>query len=94
MRPARRLSELQYSIRILDTAKGYYNVEVPALPGCYSGGRTPEECVANAVQAIEMHVEGLQEDGLAVPPPEETVVVEMARKIRQKRLAVRLKGRK
>ena len=93
MRRTRRLSELQYSIRILDTARGYYNVEVPALPGCYSGGRTPEQCVANAVEAIEMHVEGLREDGLAVPQPEETIVVEVERRSRKKRGAVRVKGR-
>jgi len=93
MRRTGRLSELQYSIRILDTAKGYYNVEVPALPGCYSGGRTPEECVANAVEAIEMHVDGLREDGLPVPQPAETIVVEVKRRSRKKRGAVRVKGR-
>ena len=32
---------------------GYYVVEVPALPGCFSQGKTHEEAIANIKEAIE-----------------------------------------
>lgn len=31
---------------------GYYVAEVPALPGCFSQGRTQEEAVSNIKEAI------------------------------------------
>ena len=31
---------------------GFYTVEVPALPGCLSQGRTREEAIANIKEAI------------------------------------------
>ena len=32
---------------------GYFVVEVPALPGCFSQGRTHEEALTNIKEAIE-----------------------------------------
>jgi len=32
---------------------GYYVAEVPALPGCFSQGKTHEEAIANIKEAIE-----------------------------------------
>jgi predicted RNase H-like HicB family nuclease len=32
---------------------GYYVAEVPALPGCFSQGKTSEEAIANIKEAIE-----------------------------------------
>jgi predicted RNase H-like HicB family nuclease len=42
-------------------------VVVPALPGCFTRGRTIEECRERAVEAIEVHIAGLRADGEPVP---------------------------
>jgi predicted RNase H-like HicB family nuclease len=46
-----------------------YGVLVPQLPGCHSQGRTAEEALAGAKEAIELHLQVLKEDG--EDPPEE-----------------------
>lgn len=43
-----------------DSPDGYY-VTVPALPGCFSSGKTVEEAIANAKEAIDLHLEVLEE---------------------------------
>ncbi len=49
---------------------GYWVVECPSLPGCVTQGRTKEEALANAREAINGYVTALRDDGL--PVPEET----------------------
>ena len=44
-----------------------WGVTVPDLPGCFSAGETIEEALDNAREAILLHVEGLIDDGQAVP---------------------------
>lgn len=61
-------AELKYSIRIFNNGDGMYTVEVPKLPGCYSTGRSKNECIANVVEAIELHL-----DGLRKKPPEDPI---------------------
>ena len=46
---------------------GGFFVIVPALPGCFTRGRTIEECLERAVEAIEVHIAGLRADGQPVP---------------------------
>ena len=46
-----------------------WSAYVPDLPGCVSGGETRAECEAMIREAIELHVEGLREEGLPVPAP-------------------------
>lgn len=46
---------------------GYWVAEVPSLPGCISQGKSREEALANVREAIDVYVEALEEDGLAVP---------------------------
>lgn len=43
--------------------KGYYVAEVPALPGCFSQGKTQEEVLANIKEAIEGWVEVMEAKG-------------------------------
>jgi antitoxin HicB len=51
-----------------------WNVRVPALPGCFTYGRTREEALARAQEAIAVYIESLEADGLPIPedahPPE------------------------
>ena len=46
---------------ILETAEeGGYNVNVPALDGCYTQGDTEEEALKNVKEAIICYLEGIQ----------------------------------
>ena len=58
-----------YTIVLEPEQGGGYDVTVPALPGCFTRGNTLEECQERAVEAIEVHISGLQADG--EPGPEE-----------------------
>ena len=46
-----------------------YGAYVPDLPGCIAVGETLEETQTLIQEAIEFHIEGLQEDGEDVPQP-------------------------
>lgn len=46
-----------------------YGVSFPDFPGCVSAGNTVDEAVANAVEALAFHVQGLEADGDPVPKP-------------------------
>ena len=46
-----------------------YGVTVPDLPGCFSAGSTMDETLIMAKEAIELHLEGLCEEGLPIPEP-------------------------
>lgn len=45
-----------------------WNVTVPALPGCFTWGATPEEAITNAREAVAGHVATLRDLGTPVPP--------------------------
>ncbi|WP_245001162.1 type II toxin-antitoxin system HicB family antitoxin [Caldalkalibacillus thermarum] len=62
-------------VLIPDEDGGYY-VEVIGLPGCVTQGDTIEECLKNAKEAIELHLEGLQDDRPDVNPIFATVEVD------------------
>lgn len=44
-----------------------YTVRVPALPGCITYGRTKQEALQRAKEAIEGFIEGLQKAGESIP---------------------------
>jgi len=46
-----------------------YGVVFPDLPGCVSGGDSVEDASEMAAPALALHVEGMMEEGLALPPP-------------------------
>ena len=46
---------------------------VPDLPGCITTGHTVEEIERNIREAIELHLEGLREDGEPIPEPNTSV---------------------
>lgn len=60
---------MHYPIVIHKDEDSDYGVTVPDLPGCFSAGSTLDEAMAMAKEAIELHVEGLIEEGEAVPEP-------------------------
>ncbi len=46
-----------------------YGVSFPDFPGCVAVGKTVDEAVSHACEALAFHVEGLSEDGEPIPPP-------------------------
>lgn len=58
---------MRYAI-VIEQAEGNLSAYVPDLPGCVSTGRTVEELEANIREAIELHLEGMREDGAPIPP--------------------------
>jgi len=46
-----------------------YSAYVPDLPGCVATGSTRREVEKLIRGAIEMHLEGMREDGDPIPPP-------------------------
>jgi len=67
---------MEYTI-VLDPAEHSegYTVLVPALPGCVTQGRTREEAIERAKEAIAAYIESLEVDG--EPVPKETLPVEV-----------------
>ncbi len=58
---------MNYPIVIHKDKDSDYGVTVPDLPGCFSAGSTLDEAIAMAKEAIELHIEGLIEEGQAIP---------------------------
>ena len=46
-----------------------YSVEFPDLPGCVTAGKTLDEARDFAREALSLHLQGLAEDGEAIPAP-------------------------
>lgn len=60
--------QMEYVV-IYEKGESSYGAYVPDLPGCISVGETLEETQTLIQEAIEFHIEGLQEDGDDVPQP-------------------------
>jgi predicted RNase H-like HicB family nuclease len=52
-----------------DETEDGYGVVFPDLPGCISSGDTVEAAYEHAFEALALHVEGMTEEGLALPDP-------------------------
>ncbi len=62
----------RYAI-VIEKAASNYAAYVPDLPGCIATGATVQEIERLLREAIELHVEGMREDGLTVPEPSSQV---------------------
>lgn len=63
---------MRYAV-VIERAGANFSAYVPDLPGCVATGETMEEVEAEIRNAIIFHLEGLREDGLAVPPGDSRV---------------------
>jgi predicted RNase H-like HicB family nuclease len=63
---------MRYAI-VIEKADGNYSAYVPDLPGCVATGATVAEVEAEIRDAIVFHVEGMREDGVAIPAPQSRV---------------------
>lgn len=60
---------MKYPVVIHKEKKSAYGVIIPDLPGCFSAGKTMEEALENAREAILCHIEGLLMDKEPIPQP-------------------------
>ncbi len=69
---------MKYRVLIEQDEDGVFVVEVPALPGCISQGKTRGEALANIQEAITAYLESLKAHDEPIPPPIQEEVVEVA----------------
>jgi predicted RNase H-like HicB family nuclease len=62
----------KYAI-VIERGETNLSAYVPDLPGCVTTSRTVEEIERNIREAIELHLEGLREDGEPIPEPHTAV---------------------
>ena len=62
----------KYAI-VIEKGPNNYSAYVPDLPGCITTGKTLDEIERNIREAIELHLEGLREDGEPIPEPRTAV---------------------
>ncbi len=54
---------------LIEEAEGNLSAYVPDLPGCVTTGATRDEVLRNMREAIDLHLQGLREDGEPIPMP-------------------------
>lgn len=59
----------QYTILLEHADDDGWGAWSPDLPGCVALGDSIEQCVAEMREAIAFHLDGLAEDGDAIPEP-------------------------
>ena len=62
---------MQYLV-VIEQGPASFGAYVPDLPGCVAVGETRAEVAKLIHEAIEFHVEGMKQDGLAIPAPHST----------------------
>lgn len=63
---------MRYAI-VIEKADGNYSAYAPDLPGCVATGVSIEEVETEMRVAIELHLDGMREDGLPIPTPQSRV---------------------
>ena len=58
---------MTYTVVLRPEPEGEFTVLVPALPGCFSRGRTVIESLRNAEEAIECYLESMAQHGEEFP---------------------------
>lgn len=63
---------MRYAI-VIEQAAGNFSAYAPDLPGCIATGNSIAQVEAEMREAIELHIEGMREDGLTIPAPSSQV---------------------
>ncbi|MGB2694278.1 MAG: type II toxin-antitoxin system HicB family antitoxin [Dehalococcoidia bacterium] len=65
---------MKYAVVLHQDDEGNWLASVPAFPGCHTWGKTRNEALANAQEAVEGCIESLRSSGDPIPeeasPPE------------------------
>jgi predicted RNase H-like HicB family nuclease len=59
---------MRYAV-VIEKGPTSYGAYVPDLPGCIAVGDTVQEVRKLITEAIQVHIEGMREDGEPVPEP-------------------------
>ena len=59
---------MQYLV-IVERGPTSFGAYVPDLPGCVAVGDSREEVLKLIHEAIEFHIDGMKENGVAIPQP-------------------------
>ncbi|HEX9652370.1 MAG TPA: type II toxin-antitoxin system HicB family antitoxin [bacterium] len=59
---------MRYMVVVEKTEKNF-GAYVPDLPGCVAVAETKEELLRLIREAIELHLDSMEEDGLSIPEP-------------------------
>ncbi len=60
---------MEYIAYLHKEPKSDFGVSFPDFPGCVTVGKSLEEARRMAVEALRFHIEGILEDGEAIPDP-------------------------
>jgi predicted RNase H-like HicB family nuclease len=52
---------------LIHEENGSFGISFPDFPGCISGGSSAEEAFRKGAEALSFHVQGMHEDGDAIP---------------------------
>lgn len=52
---------------IIEETDNNFNASLPILDGCVASGKTLQELKKNLKEALQLHIEGMKEDGDQVP---------------------------
>ena len=63
---------MKYAV-VIEKADSNYSAYVPDLPGCIATGKTIEKVEIEIRNAIEFHLEGMNQDGQTIPLPSSAV---------------------
>ncbi|MEM1093221.1 MAG: type II toxin-antitoxin system HicB family antitoxin [Bacteroidota bacterium] len=63
---------MRYAV-IIEPGPTSFGAYVPDLPGCVAVGESEQEVRRLIVEAIEFHLDGLAEEGEAIPAPQSQV---------------------
>lgn len=69
------MTRLQYLVRINKDSDSDWGASVPDLPGCVATGKTIDVTLRRIQEAIEIHLQGMREDGLRPPRPRHRAVM-------------------
>ena len=64
---------ISYRILLKKEPEGGYTVTVPSLTGCVTYGKTIEEAIEMAKEAIELYLESLKSHNEEIPTDEDTL---------------------
>ena len=65
---------MKYAV-VIERGPSSYGASVPDLPGCVAVAKTRAAVERLIGEAIALHLAGMREDGLDVPPPTSQVTV-------------------
>ena len=65
---------LQYLVRINKDQGSDWGASVPDLPGCVATGKSLDAALRRIQGAIELHLQGMREDGIKPPRPQSRAV--------------------